>query len=247
MDAASVALCRDNRMPIRVFNLLVPGNIRRVVLGESVGSVVDSGTASGLRRELSEQGGRQSMPLTEIRKEAERRMHTSIEALKTEFKHLRTGRASIALLDGILVEYYGTRDAPEPGRDADGPGRDPPHGAALRAEPLSGDREGDPEERPRAESLLRREGGPDSGPAADGGAPQGDRQEGPRRSPSRPGSRCGTTVTTRTRRSRRKRRPRRSRPTTRSASLDEVQKATDRSIAEIDSVLKAKETEILAR
>jgi len=45
MDAASVALCRDNRMPIRVFNLLVPGNIRRVVLGEPVGSMVDSGTA----------------------------------------------------------------------------------------------------------------------------------------------------------------------------------------------------------
>jgi uridylate kinase len=46
MDAASVALCRDNRMPIRVFNLLVAGNIRRVVLGESVGSVVDAGTVS---------------------------------------------------------------------------------------------------------------------------------------------------------------------------------------------------------
>jgi len=45
MDAASVALCRDNRMPIRVFNLLVPGNIRRVVLGEAVGSVVEAGTA----------------------------------------------------------------------------------------------------------------------------------------------------------------------------------------------------------
>jgi uridylate kinase len=30
-------------MPIRVFNLLVPGNIRRVVLGENVGSVVDEG------------------------------------------------------------------------------------------------------------------------------------------------------------------------------------------------------------
>jgi uridylate kinase len=41
MDAASVALCRENRMPIRVFNLLVAGNIRRVVMGESVGSVVE--------------------------------------------------------------------------------------------------------------------------------------------------------------------------------------------------------------
>lgn len=43
MDAASIALCRENRMPIRVFNLLVPGNIRRVVLGERIGSIVDSG------------------------------------------------------------------------------------------------------------------------------------------------------------------------------------------------------------
>ena len=41
MDAASIALCRENRMPIRVFNLLVAGNIRRVVTGESVGSVVE--------------------------------------------------------------------------------------------------------------------------------------------------------------------------------------------------------------
>jgi len=40
MDAASIALCRENRMPIRVFNLLVPGNIRRVVTGEPIGSVV---------------------------------------------------------------------------------------------------------------------------------------------------------------------------------------------------------------
>jgi uridylate kinase len=32
-------------MPIRVFNLLVPGNIRRVVMGEPVGSVVDAGRA----------------------------------------------------------------------------------------------------------------------------------------------------------------------------------------------------------
>ncbi|MGZ5425864.1 MAG: amino acid kinase family protein, partial [Thermoanaerobaculia bacterium] len=42
MDATAIALCRDNKMPIRVFSLLVPGNIRRVVLGEPVGSVVDA-------------------------------------------------------------------------------------------------------------------------------------------------------------------------------------------------------------
>src|SRR5512140_2779780 len=48
------------------------------------------------------------MPLTEIKKETERRMHASIDALKTELKHMRTGRASVSLLEGIMVEYYGT-------------------------------------------------------------------------------------------------------------------------------------------
>jgi uridylate kinase len=43
MDAAAISLCRDNQMPIAVFNLMCPGNIRRVVLGEAVGSVVVEG------------------------------------------------------------------------------------------------------------------------------------------------------------------------------------------------------------
>ncbi|MFB3779395.1 MAG: UMP kinase [Bryobacteraceae bacterium] len=38
MDATSVAMCRDNRLPIVVFNLNVPGNIMRVAMGESVGT-----------------------------------------------------------------------------------------------------------------------------------------------------------------------------------------------------------------
>jgi uridylate kinase len=40
MDAAAIALCRDNAMPLIVFNLLKTGNIRRVICGESVGTVV---------------------------------------------------------------------------------------------------------------------------------------------------------------------------------------------------------------
>ena len=46
--------------------------------------------------------------IAEIKKETERRMHTSVEAFKTELKHMRTGRASIGILEGIMVEYYGT-------------------------------------------------------------------------------------------------------------------------------------------
>ncbi len=40
MDATAVSLCMDNKLPIVVFNLNREGNIRRVVLGEKVGTVV---------------------------------------------------------------------------------------------------------------------------------------------------------------------------------------------------------------
>ncbi len=40
MDATAISLCMDNDLPIVVFNLVEPGNIRRVVLGESVGTTV---------------------------------------------------------------------------------------------------------------------------------------------------------------------------------------------------------------
>ena len=44
MDATAISLCMDNGMPIVVFNLRTPGNMRRAALGEPVGSTV---TASG--------------------------------------------------------------------------------------------------------------------------------------------------------------------------------------------------------
>jgi uridylate kinase len=40
MDAAAIALCMDNGVPIRVFNMRVEGNILRVVTGEDIGSLV---------------------------------------------------------------------------------------------------------------------------------------------------------------------------------------------------------------
>jgi len=40
MDATAISLCMDNKLPILVFNLLKPGNVRRAVMGEQVGSVV---------------------------------------------------------------------------------------------------------------------------------------------------------------------------------------------------------------
>jgi uridylate kinase len=40
MDATAISLCMDNRMPIVVFNMKEAGNIRRVVMGEAVGTTV---------------------------------------------------------------------------------------------------------------------------------------------------------------------------------------------------------------
>lgn len=40
MDATAVSLCMDNKLPILVFNLNKAGNIKRVVLGEKIGTIV---------------------------------------------------------------------------------------------------------------------------------------------------------------------------------------------------------------
>jgi uridylate kinase len=40
MDATAISLCMDNGLPIVVFNLRTPGNIRRAVIGETIGSLV---------------------------------------------------------------------------------------------------------------------------------------------------------------------------------------------------------------
>ncbi|MGB8592049.1 MAG: uridine monophosphate kinase, partial [Candidatus Acidiferrales bacterium] len=40
MDSTAISLCMDNKMPIIVFDMSVSGNLKRVVLGEKVGSLV---------------------------------------------------------------------------------------------------------------------------------------------------------------------------------------------------------------
>jgi uridylate kinase len=40
MDATAIAMCRDNQLPILVFNLNTTGNIMRMSMGESVGTVI---------------------------------------------------------------------------------------------------------------------------------------------------------------------------------------------------------------
>ena len=48
------------------------------------------------------------MEIQELLTREEGRMDKTIEALKHEFASIRTGRASTALLDKVMVDYYGT-------------------------------------------------------------------------------------------------------------------------------------------
>jgi len=40
MDSTAISLCKDNNLPIVIFNLNRRGNIRRVLTGEKIGSLV---------------------------------------------------------------------------------------------------------------------------------------------------------------------------------------------------------------
>ncbi|MBA4372183.1 MAG: ribosome recycling factor [Thermodesulfovibrio sp.] len=46
--------------------------------------------------------------IQEHRKKVNERMNGAIDALKKEFTSVRTGRASLGLLDGMAIDYYGT-------------------------------------------------------------------------------------------------------------------------------------------
>ena len=41
MDANAIVLCRDQKMPIRIFNVFAEGNLMKLVTGEPVGSIVN--------------------------------------------------------------------------------------------------------------------------------------------------------------------------------------------------------------
>ena len=42
MDSTAVTLCRENRLPIRVFKLMTRGNILRVCKGEEIGTIIEA-------------------------------------------------------------------------------------------------------------------------------------------------------------------------------------------------------------
>jgi ribosome recycling factor len=186
------------------------------------------------------------MPLTETKKEAERRMNTSLEAFRTELKHLRTGRATTALLDGILVEYYGT---PTPLNQV--ATLMAPDATLLVAQPY------EPNLCPVIEKAIRKS---DLGlnPASDGKVvriPVPPPTEERRKEIAKKAHTLAEQARVEIRHHRHEANEKVKKEAKASGvsaddekrALDEVQRLTDRSIAEVDAVLKAKESEILAR
>lgn len=47
--------------------------------------------------------------MQELRKKANEKMNGAIESVKKDFASIRTGRASLALIDGLTIDYYGTQ------------------------------------------------------------------------------------------------------------------------------------------
>ncbi len=103
MDNTALTLCMDNDVPIVVFDMNVAGNIRRVVFGDAIGTLV--GTPARLRA-VGEDGNDMS-EIDDVVKAMETRMQKAIDATRNDFASVRTGRASPALLDRIQVEAYG--------------------------------------------------------------------------------------------------------------------------------------------
>jgi ribosome recycling factor len=48
------------------------------------------------------------MPIKPLVADAKQRMHASVETVRRELASMRAGRASVAMLDGVKVDYYGT-------------------------------------------------------------------------------------------------------------------------------------------
>ena len=41
MDTAAFALCRDSAVPLRIYDLSVPGNLMNILRGENIGTLVE--------------------------------------------------------------------------------------------------------------------------------------------------------------------------------------------------------------
>ena len=116
--------------------------------------------------------------IEDLYEETRNRMEKTIDALKHELSRVRTGRASLSLLDGIRVDYYGT---PTPLNQM--ASLSIPESRLIVIQPwdvsvVKEIEKGTAQERSRPDPLLRRQGGAHRHSAAHRGAAQATCQAG---------------------------------------------------------------------
>ena len=158
---------------------------------------------------------------------------------------IRTGRASVSLLDGIKVEYYGT---PTPLNQV--ANLHVPEPSLITVQPWDVSQIGAIEKAIRSSDLglnpgQRRQADPRAHSAADRGAPQGNRQAPAPRGRGSPRGRCATSAATCNERVKKLLKDKLISEDDERRALDEIQKMTDAYIQRLDQAAKAKEKEIL--
>jgi ribosome recycling factor len=102
MDSTALSMCMDNNLPLIVFDLFQPGNLARILEGESVGTII-----AGEKSEMSSQ--RDEEPTVDsVLADADSRMGKAVDFLGRDVGTLRTGRATASLVENVAVDYYGT-------------------------------------------------------------------------------------------------------------------------------------------
>ncbi len=117
-DAAAFALCRENQLPIVIFDLMKNGNIARAVRGETIGTLVSQFKILQSQVGYCRQNQRVKNPKGDVMadvasalKDADTKMSKAVEVAKDDFASIRTGRAHPSMFNKIMVDYYGTYTA----------------------------------------------------------------------------------------------------------------------------------------
>src|SRR5699024_4035176 len=88
MDSTASSLCMDNDIRLIVFSITEEGNIKRVVEGEELGTII-----------------RGNKMANDVIKELKVKMKDAIEAYSKNLATVRAGRANPSLLDNVFVMY----------------------------------------------------------------------------------------------------------------------------------------------
>ena len=94
MDLTAITFCKDNNMPIRVFDLMIPGNLASCAQRRAdryAGPLMDDDDLATL-----------------VKEDTRDKMGKAIDHVRHEMGNVRTGRASSALVETLMVDYYGT-------------------------------------------------------------------------------------------------------------------------------------------